>query len=146
VDGYRGAPEIAGGHDAAYYSPTVDLVCMPDLDRFRSSEDYYATLFHELIHSTGHASRLGRDCLQNPAPFGSPDYSREELIAEFGAAFLCGHAGIFPRVTENQAAYIDGWLRVLKQDRRLLPIAASQAQKAADWILGTTADAAREEQ
>lgn len=59
-------------------------------------------------------------------------------MAEVGAAFLCAHAGIFPRTAENQTAYIDGWLRVLKGDKRMLPTAASQRQKAADYILGTS--------
>jgi antirestriction protein ArdC len=90
------------------------------------------------VHSTGHASRLDRfPHGARPAPFGSPDYSQEELIAEFGAAFLCGHCEIFPRTAEHQAAYIAGWLSVLKGDKRLLPIAASQAQRATDYILGT---------
>jgi antirestriction protein ArdC len=129
-------PEILRDRRQAFYSPTLDHVGMPDLSQFETAESYYATLFHELVHSTGHISRLNRATLSaSPAPFGSPDYSKEELVAEFGAAFLCGHAGIFPRVAENSAAYIDGWLRVLKQDKRLLPIAASQAQRAADYIL-----------
>lgn len=120
----------------AYYSPARDRVAMPDLSQFASPESYYATLFHELVHSTGHPTRLARSMLGTPSPFGSPDYSREELVAEFGAAFLCAHGGIFPRVAENSAAYIQGWLAVLKGDQRLLPMAASQAQRAADFILG----------
>ncbi len=129
-------PALVDGGDRAFYAPGPDCVGMPPLAAFRSAEDYYATLFHELTHSTGHPARLDRGLTQAPAPFGSPDYSREELVAEFGAAFLCGHVGLFPRVAENSAAYIDGWLRALKGDRRLLPIAASQAQRAADFILG----------
>lgn len=101
---------------------------MPNRERFRSAEDYYATLFHELVHSTGHGSRLDRTFATNPAPFGSPDYSREELVAEMGAAFLCGHTGILPRTAENQAAYVSGWLGGLEGDKRLLLIAAAQAQ------------------
>lgn len=121
----------------AFYAPALDHVAIPDLSQFDAAENYYATLFHELVHSTGHPSRLARSTLGTPAPFGTPDYSREELVAEFGAAFLCAHAGIFPVTADNQAAYIDGWLRILKQDKRLLPLAAAQAQKAADFILGT---------
>ena len=91
------------------------------------------------VHSTGHQSRLARPALGTPTPFGTPDYSKEELVAEFGAAFLCGHAGIFPTTVESQAAYINCWLAVLRKDKRVLPIAASQAQKAADFVLGNCA-------
>lgn len=137
VHGMPGAPRITRDPRQAYYSPALDVVGMPDLCQFQDPESYYATLFHELVHSTGHASRLNRPTLSSaPAPFGSPDYSEEELVAEFGSAFLCAHAEIFPRTAENQAAYIAGWLQVLKGDKRLLPIAASRAQKAADYILG----------
>jgi antirestriction protein ArdC len=146
VTGMPHPPAIRDGYDRAFYSPTVDLVGMPRLELFRSAEDYYATLFHEVTHATGHPSRLDREHLGTPAPFGSPDYSREELVAELGAAFLCGHAGIFPHVADNQAAYLAGWLKVLKGDKRLLPIAASQAQRAADFILGAHAAAKAEEE
>ncbi len=87
------------------------------------------------VHSTGHSSRLGR-ITEAPAPFGSVDYSREEVVAELGAAFLCSEAGIAPPVIENQAAYLSGWLKVLKTDRRAIVVAAAQAEKAADLILG----------
>lgn len=132
-------PVIQRDPRQACYVPTLDRVGIPDLSRFVTAEDYYATLFHELVHSTGHASRLARPSLGTPTPFGTPDYSKEELVAEFGAAFLCAHAGIFPHVADNQAAYINGWLSALKKDKRLLPIAAAQAQRAADFILGASA-------
>lgn len=128
----------------AFYSPALDCVAMPDLSQFQSPESYYATLFHELVHSTGHPTRLARTSLGTPPPFGSPDYSREELVAEFGAAFLCAQGGIFPQVAENTAAYIQGWLAALKGDKRFLPIAASQAQRAADFILGDLSLASEE--
>jgi len=136
VAGMPQRPVIGRDPRQACYAPTLDRVGIPDLSQFGSAESYYATLFHELVHSTGHPARLARTSLGTPAPFGTPDYSKEELVAEFGAAFLCAHAGIFPRTAEHQAAYINGWLRVLRQDKRLLPIAAAQAQKAADFILG----------
>lgn len=136
VAGMPQRPAIGPDPRQAFYAPALDRVGIPDLSRFETPEHYYATLFHELIHSTGHPSRLARPSLGNPPPFGTPDYSKEELVAEFGAAFLCGHAGIFPSTVENQAAYIHGWLARLHQDRRLLPIAAAQAQRAADFILG----------
>ena len=111
---------------------------MPRPEVFNDGEAYYATLFHELSHSTGHSSRLDRKLDSNPAPFGSPDYSREELVAEMGAAFLTGEAGILDTQIEQTAAYIDGWLKKLKDDRKLIVMAAAQAQKAADYILGRT--------
>lgn len=137
-------PMIQRDPRRAYYAPSLDFVAIPDLSQFESPEGYYATLFHELIHSTGHASRLARSNVGAPAPFGTGDYSKEELVAEFGAAFLCGHAGIFPSTADSQASYIDGWLSVLKKDKRLLPIAAAQAQRAADFVLGALPDSGAE--
>lgn len=136
IRGMPRRPAITRDPRQACYSPDLDRIGMPDLAQFDSAEEYYGTLFHELVHSTGHPSRLGRAHLGTPAPFGTPDYSREELVAEFGAAFLCGQVGILPRVVDNSAAYIGGWLSVLKGDKRLLPVAAAQAQRAADFILG----------
>ena len=107
---------------------------MPEPTRFRSAEEYYSTLFHEYAHSTGHSKRLDRKLDSDPKPFGSPDYGKEELVAEMAAAFLCGHAGITPTVIENQAAYVQGWLKTIKADKKLVIGAAGQAQRAADWI------------
>lgn len=109
---------------------------MPDRSSFLSSEGYYATLFHELSHATGHASRVGREGITETNSFGSADYSREELIAEMGSAMLCGATGIAPATLENSAAYLRSWISVLKVDSKLLVTAASQAQKAADYIQG----------
>jgi antirestriction protein ArdC len=134
--GYTGAPAIEHGGAQAFYRPTTDTVRLPEPTRFASTEEYYATLFHQLAHSTGHSSRLDRGLDGAPKPFGTPDYGKEELIAEMAAAFLCGHAGIKPAVIENQAAYLQGWLRQLKQDRKLIIAAAGAGQKAADWIRG----------
>ncbi len=136
VKGYADGPAIAEGGQQACYRPFTDTVQMPEPTRFASTEEYYSTLFHELAHSTGHAQRIDRKLTTEPKPFGSVDYGREELIAEMAAAFLCGHAGIVPAVMENQAAYIQGWLKTLKQDKRLVIAAAGAAQKAADWIKG----------
>jgi antirestriction protein ArdC len=105
------------------------------MDTFNGAAEYHSTLFHELAHSTGHSNQLNRKSLDTPAPFGSPIYSREELVAEFGAAFLCAQAGI-DNTLENSAAYIAGWRKALKADNRLVISAASQGQKAADYILG----------
>jgi antirestriction protein ArdC len=90
---------------------------------------------HELIHSTGSEKRLAREGLCEAAPFGSPVYSKEELVAECGATYLCAEAGIFNAVIDNQTAYIAGWLRRLRDDRKLLIHAAAQAQQAADYVL-----------
>ncbi|MGH7778474.1 MAG: zincin-like metallopeptidase domain-containing protein [Candidatus Binataceae bacterium] len=87
------------------------------------------------VHSSGHEKRLAREGICEAAPFGSPAYSKEELIAELGAAFLCAEAGLSNAVLANQAAYVAGWLKRLRSDRTLLIHAAAQAQKAADYIL-----------
>ncbi|MGH7249334.1 MAG: zincin-like metallopeptidase domain-containing protein [Pseudomonadota bacterium] len=90
------------------------------------------------VHSSGHEKRLAREGICEAAPFGSPVYSKEELVAEMGAAFLCAEAGISNAVIANQAAYVAGWLKKLRDDRKLLIHAAAQAQRAADYILNRT--------
>src|SRR5258706_7958339 len=123
----------------AWYRPSTDTVGMPSQSLFNSSEEYYSTLFHELTHSTGHASRVGREGIADIAAFGSESYSKEELIAEMGAAMLCGVTGISPTTIPNSAAYLKNWIDRLRGDSKLLVSAASQAQKAADYIRGTSA-------
>ena len=138
VEGFTDKPGIEhDGAGRAFYRPSDDTVHMPESGRFDSAQAYYATLFHELAHSTGHGSRLGRTKDQKQAAFGSTDYGKEELVAEMGAAFLCGHCGIDGATIENAAAYIDGWRRAIRQDKKLVVHAAAQAQKAADYILKT---------
>ncbi|MDY7107505.1 MAG: zincin-like metallopeptidase domain-containing protein [Planctomycetota bacterium] len=132
-------PEIRHGEARAWYRPSADVVNMPRPELFTSAEEYYSTLFHELTHSTGHKSRLDRPGIANVQPFGSADYSREELIAEMGAAFLSGFCGIETATIDNSAAYIAGWLSKLRSDRKLVVQAASQAQRAADFILAKSA-------
>jgi antirestriction protein ArdC len=122
----------------AYYAPASDTVSLPPPQHFASAEHYYATLFHELGHATGHQRRLSREAVMDPARFGSHAYSKEELVAEMTAAYLCGHCAIDTATLDNTAAYIDSWLGVLRGDSRLVVHAAAQAQKAADWILGRT--------
>ena len=136
VKGYRDGPAIERQGGRAYYRPRPDIVTLPEPHRFKTPEEQYSTLFHELSHSTGHPSRLARQLPDSIPPFGSPDYGKEELIAEMSAAFLCAHAGIAPAVIENQAAYLSGWLGKIRQDKKLLITAASAAQRSADWILG----------
>ena len=140
VSGYAGRPSIDHGGSLAYYRPADDSVRMPDPTRFTAGEQYYSTLFHEYAHSTGHRTRLDRGFATCPRPFGTPEYSKEELLAECAAAFLCGHAGISPAVLEHQAAYLAGWVKVLKGDKRLVVTAAGAAQRAADWIQGERGD------
>jgi len=125
--------------DRAWYRPSNDEVGMPSKTLFHSSEAYYATLFHELTHSTGHASRIGREGVEVLNTYGSEAYSKEELIAEMGSAMLCGVTRIAPSVIENSAAYLRSWIHALKGDSKLLVTAASAAQKAADYIRGPQA-------
>lgn len=120
----------------AWYRPSTDTVGMPARGLFNSSEEFYSTVFHELTHSTGHASRIGREGIEQLNTFGSESYSREELIAEMGAAMLCGVAGIAPSTIQNSAAYLQSWIDRLRGDSKLLVSAASAAQKAADYIRG----------
>ena len=122
--------------DRAWYRPANDTVGMPSRRLFNSAEEYYSTLFHELTHSTGHTSRIGREGIEQLNTFASESYSREELIAEMGAAMLCGISGIETKTLENSASYLQSWINRLRGDSRLLISAASAAQKAADYILG----------
>jgi antirestriction protein ArdC len=139
VSGMPNAPAMV--QDArAWYRPSTDTVGMPSRSLFHSSEEYYSTLFHELTHSTGHSSRVGREGIEELNTFGSESYSKEELIAEMGAAMLCGVTGIAPATLQNSAAYLKHWIQVLKGDSKLLVSAASQAQKAADFIRNTSAN------
>ncbi len=123
----------------AFYRPSTDTVGMPSRTAFESAEKYYSTFFHELTHSTGHPSRVGREGIMEHNPFGSEDYSKEELVAEMGAAMLCGVAGIESRTLDNSASYLQSWINRLRSDSRLIVSAASQAQKAADYILARAA-------
>lgn len=129
----------------AFYRPSTDSVTMPPRSAFERTEGYYSTLFHELTHATGHAKRLARPGFDknHASPFGSEPYAREELVAELGAAFLCGEAGLEPDIS-NSAAYIDHWRQQLSRDSRLVITAAQQAQRAADFILGRIARSAEE--
>jgi antirestriction protein ArdC len=128
-------PDIRYGGNRAYYSPRLDYIQLPARESFHSPEEFYSTAFHELTHATGHPDRITRKGNTEAAYFGSHEYSREELVAEFGASMLCAQAGIEQQTITNSAAYIQGWLRVLKGDKRLAIIAAGQAQRAVDYIL-----------
>jgi len=127
-------PDIQQGKQRASYNPLSDIVSIPCFGSFDTAEEFYSTLFHELTHSTGHENRLNR-LNNNISRFGDAEYSKEELVAEMGAAFLCGFSGIENITINNSVAYIQGWLTALKDDRKLVIMAAAQAQKAADYIL-----------
>ena len=131
-------PQIFHEEQRAYYNPKCDVVNVPAGEYFIGEPEYYSTLFHELVHSTGHESRLNRSSLSETKGFGSDPYCREELVAEMTAAMLCGYAGIDGKTLENSAAYIQHWMEKLEEDPKLVISAASQAQKAADYVLGTS--------
>ena len=133
---YKACPSISHGSNKAYYSPMPDTITMPDKDQFVSMEKYYCVLFHEAAHSTGHESRLHRSNFLSY--FGSENYGKEELVAEMTAAFLCATAGIENTTIENSAAYVASWKQTIKADAKMVVMAAAQAQKAADYMLGIT--------
>jgi antirestriction protein ArdC len=135
ISGMPEPPEIQHKAQGAYYMPLTDVINMPKKKSFESVERYYATLFHELVHSTGAEKRLGRKTLVDMVPFGSPSYAMEELIAEMGSAYLCRFSGILPNAIDNTVSYLDNWLGVFKKDKRFLITASGQAQKATDLIL-----------
>ena len=139
------APKINYAANYAAYSPVTDTVKIPARESFDTSQGFYSTLFHELGHSTGHPSRLNRPGITPDLTFGSSSYSKEELIAELSSSFLCAKAGIVANTIANSAAYISGWLRALKNDKRMIIAAAAQSQKASDYILGIQFEAATAE-
>lgn len=134
---YKEPPVISHVPGKAFYRPSEDLISLPKPSLFHSSPDYYSTLFHELIHSTGHAKRLNREAVsRGHISFGDHLYSQEELIAEIGAAMLCGVCGIDNITINNSTAYIKTWMEKLDDDPKLIVYGASKAQKAADYVQG----------
>ena len=144
VNGMPMPPTIETSGTAAYYVPKKDLVNMPPANTFGSPETYYGVLFHELAHSTGHESRLNRKELMQGSKFGSNDYSLEELVAEMTSAMVAGSAGIGTELIDNSAAYIQNWLKKLRDDKKLLVMAGGRAQKAADYILNEKPETPKE--
>jgi len=137
VQGMQSRPTIIEKSSGeAYYCPSTDTVQVPNRNQFPRIEEFYSTLFHELSHATGHADRLCRKTLTTAAAFGSADYGKEELVAEFGASFLCGAAQIDNTTIKNSASYIANWKKAIKADSKLVLQAAGMGQKAADYILG----------
>lgn len=134
-EGYEDKPVTSFTNgDSAFYVPGRDVINVPKMELFDTAEEFYATLFHEGCHSTGHEKRLNRDM---GGGFGSEKYGKEELVAEIGAQLLCQNCGI-TRTLKNTAAYCASWCKALKGMRaNEIVNAAGAAQKAADWILGT---------
>lgn len=135
-----GASVIEGGN-RAYYAPAADSIHLPALAQFDTAAHFYGTAAHEHVHWTGHADRLNRDL---SGRFGSDSYAAEELVAELGAAMWCAQAGLSAVTRTDHAAYLAGWLRILRADARALVTVASRAQAAVDWLndrAGHTTDA-----
>ena len=122
----------------AFYRPSTDMICLPLREQFEDPAEYYATAFHEATHSTGHPSRLNRLVTTGAtAAFGGEDYSKEELVAEIGSATIMNRLGIETSGTfQNSAAYIQGWLKALRNDKKLIVSAAGKAEKAVALIFG----------
>ncbi|MEM9931452.1 MAG: zincin-like metallopeptidase domain-containing protein [Bacteroidota bacterium] len=124
-----------------FYHPQHDYINMPAMNTFSSEEAFFQVLYHEMTHATGHAKRLNRSSVTAPQPFGSWTYSKEELVAEMGASFLSNLMGLQNEAELGDAAsYIQGWLKVLRNDKRFVVEAAQQAQRAVDYILGKSGE------
>ena len=122
--------------DKAFYSPSLDYIQVPCKEQYQNIEEFYSTLFHEMTHSTGHKVRLDREDVKDCMYFGSENYSKEELCAELGSAFLINKLGIASSKSfNNSTAYIQSWLRVLKNDKKFIISASSRAEKAVKYIL-----------
>lgn len=130
------------GVRAFYKHPPADKIVMPPLELFHDSWGYYATLLHEAVHWTGARPRL---CRQMGKRFGDEAYAGEELVAEIGAAFMCADLGLADQPRDDHAAYVKNWIRALKNDNRAIFSAASEAQKACDFLHGLQEDAADED-
>ncbi|HTD39503.1 MAG TPA: zincin-like metallopeptidase domain-containing protein [Mucilaginibacter sp.] len=128
-------PAIVHGKGGAWYDADKDEIHLPKQGSFTSSESYYCTLFHELIHSTGHQSRLNRKEIVEPTSFGSEKYGIEELTAEIGACYLNSVAGIIDKEFDSNVAYIKSWIEALRNDKRMIFYASGRAQKAVNFIL-----------
>lgn len=131
----RESVSLGFGGDRAFYSPSRDAIQLPNQESFTNDQSFYATAFHEMGHSTGHKTRLNRDGVVENHYFGSELYSEEELVAEFTSAFLSSETGVLPETLDNSTAYIKGWLKVLKNDPKMLVKAVGRAQKATNFIL-----------
>lgn len=133
---------IEEGGDKACYVPSADIIRMPERRRFMGTsttspaEGFYSTLCHELTHWSGSKGRLSRDL---SGRFGTEAYAMEELVAELGAAFLCGDLGLVPEPRLDHAQYIKHWLTVMKSDKKAVFTAASKASEASNWLMSLAA-------
>lgn len=134
--------EVRHGGNRAFYNRATDFVKMPEAARFKTQDDYWAVLWHEVTHATGHKDRLDREFGKR---FGDNAYAFEELVAELGAAFICAELGITPSQggRDDHAAYIQGWLKTLKNDKRAVFTAAKKATQAAEWVMACAAGEAK---
>ena len=135
IENWKDCPPITYGGTCAFYRPSEDIIGLPGRERFENAEEFYSAMFHEVTHSTGHKKRLNREGIAKPNGFGTNPYAKEELVAEFGAAFLCAHCGIDRGNLENSAAYLRAWITKLENDSRLAVKAATLAQEAADLVI-----------
>tara|TARA_R110000787_G_scaffold194096_1_gene305637 strand:- start:860 stop:1750 length:891 start_codon:yes stop_codon:yes gene_type:complete len=126
--------EVRHGGGRAYYNRASDYIKMPKLEKFKTEDDYWATMWHEATHATGHEDRLDRTFGKR---FGDNAYAFEELVAELGAAFICAEIGVTPSAggRDDHAAYIQSWLKALKNDKRAIFTAAKKATQAAEWVI-----------
>ena len=132
-------PDLSHGGNKAFYMPSSHSVRMPEQTTFADSDSYYKTLFHELIHSTGHKDLLNRKTLTESNGFGTNTYSQEELVAEMGAMFLISILGLEPKDSDgNSQAYINGWVKHLKDHTKEVLFASTQSTKAVEYILGVS--------
>jgi antirestriction protein ArdC len=128
-------PAYRESGSSAYYAPKKDLVNLPPMDSFKTTEGYVATKFHEYGHATGHESRLNRSGVMGMASFGGEEYSFEELVAELTSAYLCARLGV-NNTLENSSAYVQHWLKALKDDKTMLMKSSGKATAAVEYILG----------
>lgn len=130
----------------AFYRPSTDEVVIPLMEQYDCLAEYYSTAFHELVHSTGHADRCNRKGITDLSLFGSHEYSKEELVAETGAAMLVYESGIdSEKALRNSVAYIQNWIQSLANDPKMIVWAAGKAEKAVKWILGIKDETKEEE-
>ena len=137
-----GAHVIEGGNRASY-QPAADTIHLPPLSQFDEAAQFYATSAHEHVHWTGHADRLARDLTGR---FGTDSYAAEELVAELGAAMWCAQFAISAVTRPDHAAYLAGWLRVLRTDARALVTVSSRAQAAVDHLAACAGIAVRSQE
>lgn len=134
--GMKVKPVIKNNISRCYYDPVGDYISLPKVSDFKDETEYWSSLFHELIHWSGIEDRLKRI---KALGYSKEEYSFEELVAEIGSSYLSALCGISPKVVDNQISYIDGWMRLSKEEENIFPRAAAEASKAVEYILGDSA-------